>query len=100
MSRFVCNSQSFKEESKGRSTSDKWVSAIFYGLLRFSAKICSFLRFSAKVCAPKCRDSQEKAKINKNQRNSAKKFETANLVPFVPASLSLLFPLEIHSQLF
>ena len=53
----------------------------------FSAKISGFLRKSAPL---KCCDSNRKsAKICENLWK-----ETANLVPFVPFSLSLLFPLE------
>ena len=59
--------------------------------LRFPAKSAVSCGFPRKSAPPKCCNSQEKrksAKISENLR------QTANLAPFVPFSLSLLFPLS------
>ena len=76
----------------GGATRDK-----LHGTNGFLRKICGCLRKSAVSCRNlRLRNAvlPRKTKNLPNQRKSAKK-KTANLAPFVPFSLSLLFPLEI-----
>ena len=69
-----------REELKGQTKWDKWVSAIFCGFLRKSVASCGFLRKSA---PPKCCNFQKKRKSAKLSENLRSRLRLSRLVcPF------------------